>query len=123
MVLHQMVRKLHTAQEDKNLQRGLVHKSLEVVSICIGMICFHIQRTFLIPSGLRCRATSFSGLTTGILAMNLHIMLSDSFGYASSSRRAERFRDISSTMRTRRALYGLFGFVYVLGPWLMRQCK
>jgi hypothetical protein len=32
------------------------------------------EPTFLMPSGLRCRATSFSGLTTGIADMMLHII-------------------------------------------------
>jgi len=33
------------------------------------------QLTFLMPSGFRCKATSFSGLTTGMLGIMLHVIL------------------------------------------------
>jgi hypothetical protein len=54
-------------------QHVLRCKSREVVSTN-GNLPRHQLLTFLMPSGLRCKATSFSGLTTGILNTMLHII-------------------------------------------------
>lgn len=61
------------------IQRGLICKSTNlgqpISSISVCPAIRRVQLTFLIPSGFCCKATSFSGLTTGILNMTLHIML------------------------------------------------
>ena len=72
-----------------NLQRELGHTTWDVVSTFPDQICIPIPPTFLIPSGFRCRAASFSGLTTGILAVKLHIMFSGKPGYNSNRKRAK----------------------------------
>jgi hypothetical protein len=51
----------------------LICKSVEGVS-ADGNLPRHHQLTFLMPSGLRCKATSFSGLTTGIFDTRSHII-------------------------------------------------
>jgi hypothetical protein len=51
----------------------LICKSREGVS-ADGNLPRHEQLTFLMPSGLRCKATSFSGLTTGIVNTMFHII-------------------------------------------------
>jgi hypothetical protein len=56
------------------LQRGLVCKSRDLVS-GMSKLPLHARLTFLMPSGSRCKATSFSGLTTGILRIMLHIIM------------------------------------------------
>jgi hypothetical protein len=40
----------------------------------IPKLPLHPPLTFLMPSGFRCKATSFSGLTTGIVEIMLHVI-------------------------------------------------
>jgi hypothetical protein len=40
----------------------------------IPKLPLHPPLTFLMPSGFRCKATNFSGLTTGIIEIMLHVI-------------------------------------------------
>ena len=55
------------------LQRGLRCKSRSP-SAKITKLPLHLPLTFLMPSGFRCKATSFSGLTTGMVDIMLHVI-------------------------------------------------
>lgn len=55
------------------LQRGLRCKSRSL-SAKIPKLPLHPPLTFLMPSGFRCKATSFSGLTTGMVDIMLHVI-------------------------------------------------
>jgi hypothetical protein len=58
---------------ERHLQRGLGCKSRGRVSSDIKLPR-HAQLTFLMPAGFRCKATSFSGLTRGMLELMLHVI-------------------------------------------------
>jgi hypothetical protein len=59
-----------------------------------------VPPTFLIPSGLRCRATSFSGLTTGIFGCESSYYAPTKYVYV-NSKRAAIFREVCCTLQAR----------------------